>query len=712
MSEQKAEPTSLADHGMASAEPVLKTSVSPDVVDVAAPEIAPVAQGLISPDHEAPSADRPAIVAKADAPEASAVLPHAKPELVVVEDAKVEAKPEVDAGKPQDAKSQDIKSQDIKPQDVKPQAVKADPMAAETAALKPGKPEAGKPELKRLDLVKSDKPSPDVAKSETSRTDAIKAGAAKPNPSKAVPGQGAPRQSASKPSTILDLIRTEPVRSDAIKTVVSAGEMLKVETPKLSALAANAPKIGPMGSAKPEPASKPEPAVKPEPVAKPEPAVRSEVAVKPETSSKPATMKPDAPVKPETVVKPEPVAKVEVAMRPEVAAKAESVAKPEPAVTPEPAMKSEPIVKPEAAVKTEAVARPPAAPPAAAFDPASKAATAAAVVDKATAWAKAKFAAEPPKVAAEPPKSAAAAAAATSQKPSAPPSGTTGPAAGRPPQQPGRAAPSRIPLVGRLGGLPTIAATVLLAMVVGGVAGSLVTATFVDRRGTDTADAGGAATDATLSATVSRIENDVASLKASLEQTNQTSLVELNKSAERLDRLEKILGELSTKASGKPSELQRLSDAVERLRAAQASAQGNAASRDTTGSVPQAVGAINAAAPPVGVASRQDANRQEASRAEQARAEATRTESSRAEAARAEAAARADAARADANRPKVVEGWVLRDVGRGGALIEGRGGLYEVYAGDPVPGLGKVDAIKKQDGRWVVYTTKGLVVAR
>ncbi|MDU1668740.1 MAG: hypothetical protein E6833_21305, partial [Bradyrhizobium sp.] len=68
--------------------------------------------------------------------------------------------------------------------------------------------------------------------------------------------------------------------------------------------------------------------------------------------------------------------------------------------------------------------------------------------------------------------------------------------------------------------------------------------------------------------------------------------------------------------------------------------------------------------------------------------------------------------RADTAKLRVLDGWVLRDVGRGGALIEGRGGLYEVYAGDPVPGLGKVDAIRKQDGRWVVVTTKGLVVSR
>ena len=37
-------------------------------------------------------------------------------------------------------------------------------------------------------------------------------------------------------------------------------------------------------------------------------------------------------------------------------------------------------------------------------------------------------------------------------------------------------------------------------------------------------------------------------------------------------------------------------------------------------------------------------------------------------------------------RLPTVEGWVLRDVANGGALIEGRRGMFEVYAGDPVPG--------------------------
>jgi hypothetical protein len=63
-------------------------------------------------------------------------------------------------------------------------------------------------------------------------------------------------------------------------------------------------------------------------------------------------------------------------------------------------------------------------------------------------------------------------------------------------------------------------------------------------------------------------------------------------------------------------------------------------------------------------------------------------------------------------RLPTVDGWVLHDVSNGGATIEGRQGIFEVYAGDPVPGLGRIDAIRKQDGRWVVVTSKGLVVAR
>jgi hypothetical protein len=56
-----------------------------------------------------------------------------------------------------------------------------------------------------------------------------------------------------------------------------------------------------------------------------------------------------------------------------------------------------------------------------------------------------------------------------------------------------------------------------------------------------------------------------------------------------------------------------------------------------------------------------------------------------------------------------LEGWVLRDVRHGTALLEGRAGIIEVEQGDIIPGLGRIEAIRRQDGRWVVVTPKGSI---
>ena len=66
----------------------------------------------------------------------------------------------------------------------------------------------------------------------------------------------------------------------------------------------------------------------------------------------------------------------------------------------------------------------------------------------------------------------------------------------------------------------------------------------------------------------------------------------------------------------------------------------------------------------------------------------------------------------EAAKAPIVSGWVLRNVYDGTALVEGRGGMVEVVPGDPLPGAGRVEAIRRQDGRWVVVTSKGLIVAR
>ena len=63
-------------------------------------------------------------------------------------------------------------------------------------------------------------------------------------------------------------------------------------------------------------------------------------------------------------------------------------------------------------------------------------------------------------------------------------------------------------------------------------------------------------------------------------------------------------------------------------------------------------------------------------------------------------------------RPGGQEAWVVRDVRRGTAIIEGRGGTLEVDPGDVVPGMGRVEDIRKQDGRWIVVTPKGIITSR
>jgi hypothetical protein len=64
-------------------------------------------------------------------------------------------------------------------------------------------------------------------------------------------------------------------------------------------------------------------------------------------------------------------------------------------------------------------------------------------------------------------------------------------------------------------------------------------------------------------------------------------------------------------------------------------------------------------------------------------------------------------------KPAIVVGWVLTSVGRrGNAIVASRGGFYEVYPGDPLPGVGRVQEIRYQYGRWVVVTPKGLIIRR
>jgi hypothetical protein len=148
--------------------------------------------------------------------------------------------------------------------------------------------------------------------------------------------------------------------------------------------------------------------------------------------------------------------------------------------------------------------------------------------------------------------------------------------------------------------------------------------------------------------TVAKLSADIAALKASIDSMAKNSTAQLARINERVERSEKAQSEPAAKIA-------RLADAVEKLerKGAAAPSTSAAASPEITGSI---------------VPKQQD-------------------------------------------KPSVVTGWVLREVFDGAAMVESRYGLYEVVPGANLPGLGRVETIRRQDGRWVVVTPKGLIVS-
>jgi hypothetical protein len=147
---------------------------------------------------------------------------------------------------------------------------------------------------------------------------------------------------------------------------------------------------------------------------------------------------------------------------------------------------------------------------------------------------------------------------------------------------------------------------------------------------------------------------ELAMLRASLDAAARNAGSQFAKLADRLDHIEHAQVEPSLK-------LARIADAVDRLekKNVQASAAGSAA--------PEATGSIPSPAAP-----------------------------------------------AEAKLPEnVLPDWVVQDVRGGRALVQHRyGGMFEVAAGSVLPGLGRVEAVKRQDGQWVVVTAHGVIIER
>ncbi|HWG04190.1 MAG TPA: hypothetical protein VG271_04165 [Beijerinckiaceae bacterium] len=66
--------------------------------------------------------------------------------------------------------------------------------------------------------------------------------------------------------------------------------------------------------------------------------------------------------------------------------------------------------------------------------------------------------------------------------------------------------------------------------------------------------------------------------------------------------------------------------------------------------------------------------------------------------------------KASIDKPKIPpNGYVLRDVQGGVATVEDQNGAHLVVPGEMLAGVGRVEAIERHGGRWVVVTTDGLI---
>jgi hypothetical protein len=221
------------------------------------------------------------------------------------------------------------------------------------------------------------------------------------------------------------------------------------------------------------------------------------------------------------------------------------------------------------------------------------------------------------------------------------------------------------------GRFPLLAASVAIAAAIGAILGSIGNAAIVKF----TAPPAAAASDtfklaakeqAQLKDLIGRLRGDVAALKAEIEGSTKVSTAQFAKLGERIERAEKAQSDPSGRIAKIVETLDRIDrrSAVNTAAAAPAPAPAAAAAPvqvasagapEITGSIPQETKQI-------------------------------------------------------APKPAVLEGWLLREVVDGFALIESANGrLFEVGPGSNIPGVGRVESIKRQEGQWVVLTPKGII---
>jgi hypothetical protein len=203
-------------------------------------------------------------------------------------------------------------------------------------------------------------------------------------------------------------------------------------------------------------------------------------------------------------------------------------------------------------------------------------------------------------------------------------------------------------------GLRSLAAMVVAAAAVGGLAGALATA-GVSYLTPSRADA--PSYYAVLAESLGRVDHDLTVLKSGVDSSAKSTGQQVARFAERMDRVEKAQADAGAK-------LAKATDSIDRMERRLANAAG-----DVTGTI---------AEPHVAMAT--------------------------------PLAPGPDMKRIPPG--PIVEGWVLRDVYNGTAMIQNRAGIIQVMPGDSLPALGRIEQVRRQDGRWVVVTSRGLILPR
>jgi hypothetical protein len=199
----------------------------------------------------------------------------------------------------------------------------------------------------------------------------------------------------------------------------------------------------------------------------------------------------------------------------------------------------------------------------------------------------------------------------------------------------------------RIRRIAALAATVALSAALGALAGSMITNSL------GTSAAAGTKGEASTQRVLARMEQEVTALRTAVETATRDAQSKTARITARLDRNERAQAEPLAK-------LAKIGEAVERLERRGARTTAAAATTAVAGDVTGSIGAPKVAAP-------------------------------------------------DTKPANIINGWTLQDVYDGVALIKGRAGLVEVWPGDTLPQVGRVEAIRKQGGHWVVVTSRGII---